>query len=88
MALPIVRSAERMRGSVKWFSDQRGFGFITPDTGGDDVFLSYKMLPEAGFRTVRAGQRVSFVRGRDDLGPAALDVELEWDDETVPGVVS
>jgi len=88
MALPVVRSAERIHGFVKWFSDERGFGFITPDKGGDDVFVSFKMLPEAGFRAVRAGQRVSFVRGRDELGPAAVQVELQWDDETVPGVVA
>lgn len=79
MALPVARTADRQRGSVKWFSDERGFGFITPDDGGDDVFLSYKMLPGDGFRSVRAGERVSFVYGLDDLGPAAIDVETEPD---------
>jgi cold shock protein len=79
MALPIARSADRRHGRVKWFSDERGFGFITPDHGDDDVFVSYKMLPGDGFRSVRAGQRVSFVYGLDDLGPAAIDVEPEWD---------
>lgn len=82
MALPIARSSDRQHGSVKWFSGERGFGFITPDHGGDDVFLSHKMLPGDGFRAVSAGQRVSFVHGLDDLGPAALDVRVEWDDTT------
>lgn len=83
MALPIARSSDRQHGSVKWFSDERGFGFITPDLGGDDVFLSYKMLPGDGFRSVNTGQRVSFVYGVDELGPAALEVEVEWDDTEV-----
>lgn len=80
MALPVARSANRRRGSVKWFSAERGFGFISPDQGDDDVFVSHKMLPGDGFRSVQAGQRVSFVYGLDDLGPAALDVEPEGDD--------
>lgn len=83
MAIPIPRSDDRKHGSVKWFSHERGFGFITPDHGGDDVFLSYKMLPGDGFRSVDAGQRVSFVTGVDDLGPAAIDVEPVWDHDGV-----
>ncbi len=47
-------------GTVKWFNDSKGFGFITPDEGGDDVFAHFSQINAKGFRTLAENQRVSF----------------------------
>lgn len=47
-------------GTVKWFNDQKGFGFIQQDGGGDDVFVHVSAVSKAGFRTLREGQRISY----------------------------
>ncbi|MBP7580276.1 MULTISPECIES: cold-shock protein [Vogesella] len=47
-------------GTVKWFNDSKGFGFITPDNGGDDVFAHFSQINAKGFRTLAENQRVSF----------------------------
>ncbi|MTD34153.1 cold-shock protein [Paludibacterium denitrificans] len=47
-------------GTVKWFNDSKGFGFITPDEGGDDVFAHFSQINAKGFRTPAENQRVSF----------------------------
>ncbi|MDK2123442.1 cold-shock protein [Parachitinimonas caeni] len=47
-------------GTVKWFNDAKGFGFITPEAGGDDLFAHFSAIQEQGFKTLREGQRVSF----------------------------
>lgn len=49
-----------MQGTVKWFSDSKGIGFIEPDGGGEDVFLHFSALQMEGFKTVRPGQRLRF----------------------------
>lgn len=48
------------KGTVKWFSDQKGYGFITPDGGGTDVFLHFSALQGEGFKSVKEGQAVSY----------------------------
>ncbi len=47
-------------GTVKWFNDAKGFGFITPDEGGDDLFAHFSAIQGNGFKTLKEGQRVSF----------------------------
>jgi CspA family cold shock protein len=47
-------------GTVKWFNDAKGFGFITPESGGKDVFVHFSAIQGQGFKTLKEGQRVSF----------------------------
>jgi CspA family cold shock protein len=47
-------------GIVKWFNDAKGFGFITPDGGGDDLFAHFSAIQSNGFKTLKEGQRVTF----------------------------
>ena len=49
-----------MNGTVKWFNDQKGFGFIANDNGGDDVFVHFSSITGDGFKTLTEGQKVSF----------------------------
>ena len=52
-------------GTVKWFNDQKGFGFIQPDNGGDDVFVHRSAVERAGMHTLAEGQKISFDLQRD-----------------------
>jgi CspA family cold shock protein len=61
-------------GTVRWFSPVRGFGFIAPDTGGDDVFVHQAEIAGDGFRTLAADDRVRFEMHADDAGPLARGV--------------
>jgi len=65
----------RVGGTVTWFCADRGFGFLTPDDGGDEVFVSWPSLPGQGFRALESGQAVTFVLDRDQHGPVAHQVE-------------
>jgi CspA family cold shock protein len=47
-------------GTVKWFNDSKGFGFITPENGGEDLFAHFSAIQGQGFKTLKEGQRVSF----------------------------
>jgi CspA family cold shock protein len=47
-------------GIVKWFNDAKGYGFITPDSGGDDLFAHFSAINEAGFKSLKEGQKVTF----------------------------
>lgn len=61
----------RTRGTVKWFNDTKGFGFITPDDGGKDCFVHHSAIQASGFRTLAEGQRVEFEIVQGQKGPAA-----------------
>ena len=61
-------------GTVKWFNDQKGFGFISPDDGGDDLFIHHSNIAMDGFRTLNEGQKVEFEAGQGRKGPEATNV--------------
>jgi len=62
-------------GKVKWFNDQKGFGFITPDGGGKDLFVHHTAIAAEGFRSLSEGQAVEFEVVEDVKGPKALNVK-------------
>ncbi len=61
-------------GTVKWFSDERGFGFITPDDGSKDVFVHHSAIQADGFRTLAEGAKVEYEAEDGPKGPAAASV--------------
>ena len=66
---------DRVTGTVKWFNDAKGYGFIERDDG-KDVFVHYSAISATGFRSLQEGQRVEFVVTQGQKGPAAEDVTL------------
>ncbi len=62
------------QGTVKWFNQEKGYGFITPDEGGDDVFVHYSEIVGEGFRSLEEGDRVSFEATRGKKGLQAENV--------------
>ncbi len=65
----------RESGVVKWFNDQKGFGFIVRDNGGKDVFVHQTAIKANGFRTLSEGDKVTFDVVQGTKGPAAENVE-------------
>ena len=63
-------------GTVKWFSDEKGFGFVTPDEGGKDLFVHHTGINGNGFRTLAEGARVSYDAENGDKGPKAVNVTV------------
>ncbi len=62
------------QGTVKWFNAEKGFGFITPEAGGQDVFVHYSAIASDGYRSLEEGQRVEFEVGQGQKGPQAEQV--------------
>ncbi len=65
--------ADRETGTVKWFNEKKGFGFIVREQG-EDVFVHYSSIKTDGFRTLQEGQKVEFDIGQGEKGPQAHDV--------------
>ena len=62
-------------GTVKWFNESKGFGFITPDDGSKDVFVHFSAIASEGFRTLAEGQQVSYEVENGPKGPQAANVK-------------
>ena len=66
--------AERQTGTVKWFSNEKGYGFIVPEEGGEDLFVHYSEIETEGFKSLDENDRVEFAVGQTDKGPNAQEV--------------
>ncbi|MDP5255545.1 MULTISPECIES: cold-shock protein [unclassified Vibrio] len=66
--------SNKTTGSVKWFNETKGFGFITPDNGGADLFVHFRSIVSDGFKTLSEGQKVSFEVEQGQKGPQATNV--------------
>jgi CspA family cold shock protein len=73
------RGISMARGTVKFFNAEKGFGFITPDSGGADIFLHISALQSSGIQALRDGQKVSFDLEPDKRGkgPKAVNIEIQ-----------
>jgi CspA family cold shock protein len=63
-------------GTVKWFNDSKGYGFITPDEGSKDLFVHFSNISGEGFKTLVEGARVEFEQREGQKGPEATDVRV------------
>ena len=64
-------------GTVKWFSNDKGYGFITPDEAGEDLFVHFSAIAGSGFKTLEDGAKVSFEVTQGQKGPQATDVQVD-----------
>ncbi|HTL41880.1 MAG TPA: cold-shock protein [Pseudolysinimonas sp.] len=62
-------------GTVKWFNAEKGFGFITPDDGSQDLFAHYSAIESSGYRSLEEGQRVEFEVTQGQKGPQAASIK-------------
>lgn len=65
-----------MKGTVKWFNDQKGFGFITPEDGSKDLFVHHSSIMASGFKSLSENQQVEFDCEASDKGPRAANVRV------------
>jgi cold shock protein len=70
-----LKDVEMALGTVKWFNDSKGFGFVTPDDGGDDLFAHFSAIVESGYKSLKEGQRVSFDVTEGPKGKQASNIQ-------------
>lgn len=63
------------KGKVKWFNDQKGYGFITPEDGSQDLFVHYQEISGEGFKTLAEGQEVEYEVAQSEKGPKAVNIK-------------
>ncbi|QIM62563.1 cold-shock protein [Pasteurellaceae bacterium Orientalotternb1] len=66
----------KLQGSVKWFNEAKGFGFITPADNGKDLFVHFSGIVGTNFRTLKEGDKVEYNLQNSDRGPSAIDVAV------------
>jgi len=74
-AIPTRKRNNMASGKVKWFNESKGFGFITPDGGGADLFAHYSEIVGSGFKTLQENQAVEFVVKQGPKGPQASQIK-------------
>ena len=70
--------SKTLEGTVKWFNDAKGYGFLTPNEGEKDLFVHMSEIKMDGFKTLKEGQAVEFEKGETDKGPCAKNVIPKW----------
>ena len=75
LLLKRVRGSGMANGTVKWFNDAKGFGFITPDEGGEDLFAHFSAIQMNGFKTLKEGQKVTFDVVQGPKGKQASNIQ-------------
>ncbi|KAG5995265.1 hypothetical protein E4U43_003066 [Claviceps pusilla] len=73
----MAEQQDRQAGVVKWFNDEKGYGFITPSDGGADLFVHFRAIEVQGFKALKEGQSVSFVAEQGQKGMQAAQVRPE-----------
>ena len=68
------RETKMATGTVKWFNDSKGFGFITPDAGGEDLFAHFSAIQSSGFKSLKEGQKVSYEPAQGPKGAQASNI--------------
>ena len=74
LGLRAPRRSKLEKGKVKWFSEKKGYGFIVPDDGSDDLFVHHSNIAVSGFRTLEEGQKVEYEAAQGKKGPEARNV--------------